>query len=72
MSLCCETSSWTSKLEWPQEVVCLLEVWSNCVDLVDEIVNRFDADFAEGFLDDLVIGEGNSLLIDLSISSLEH
>lgn len=30
------------QLEGPQEVGCLLESWSNCVDLVDKIFNADD------------------------------
>lgn len=41
---CSEASGWVAELEWPQEVRGLLEVWSNGVDLVNQV---FHADHAE-------------------------
>jgi len=38
VSLLLESSQWGAELEWPQEVVGLLEVWSNGHDLVDEVL----------------------------------
>lgn len=45
VSLLLNTSLWRAQLEWPQEVVSLLEVWANSDDFVDEIFNRDDAVF---------------------------
>lgn len=58
------------ELEGPQEVGSLLESGANSVDLVDEILHADDAELAESLLDDGVIGERDSLLVDLSVSSL--
>lgn len=71
MSLGSESSSGGSQLEGPQEVVGLLEVRSYGVDLVDEVLNSGDVVLSEGFFDDGVGGEGDSLSVDLAISSLE-
>ncbi len=72
VSLVCETSSWGSQLEWPQEVVGFLEVWTNGEDLVDQVLNADDSVLAQNLLDDGVAGEWYSLLIDLTISSLQN
>jgi hypothetical protein len=39
VSLLSETSSWGSKLEWPQEVVGFLEVWADSGDFINQILN---------------------------------
>jgi hypothetical protein len=39
MTLGSESSSGSSELEWPQEVVGFLEVGADSVDLIDEILN---------------------------------
>lgn len=71
VSLGGESTSGGSKLEGPQEVVSLLEVGSYSVNLVDEILNGGDVVLSEGFLDDGVRGQGDSLSVDLAVSSLE-
>lgn len=65
-----ETTSWVAELEWPQEVGSLLEVGSDGIDLVDQIFHADNAILAEVLLDDGVIGESNTLLLDLTVSSL--
>ena len=65
-----ETSSWVAKLEWPEEVGGLLEVWTNGEDLVDQILHADDAVLAKAVLDDGVVGKSNTLLLDLSVSAL--
>jgi hypothetical protein len=47
-----------------------LEVGSNSVDLVDEILDRLDSDVTEGALDDGVLSEWDSLAVDLAVTSL--
>lgn len=64
------TSIWVGELEWPQEVGGLLEVWSDGEDLVDQILHTDDTVLAKGVLDDGVVGKSNTLLLDLSISTL--
>lgn len=58
------------QLEWPQEVVSLLEVRTDSVKFVDQVVNRQDTVFTQMLFDDLVVGQGNSLLVDLTVTSL--
>lgn len=65
-----EATGRVGELEWPQEVGGLLEVGSDGVDLVDEILHADDAVLAEVGLDDGVVGESNALLVDLSVSAL--
>ena len=65
-----EAAVGVGQLEGPQEVVDLLEVGANGVQLVDQILHTDDAVLAEVLLDDLVVGEGNTLLVDLAVSAL--
>lgn len=65
-----EATSGGRELEGPEEVGGLLEVGANGVDLVDEVLNADDAVLAEVLLDDLVIGEREALLVDLSVAAL--
>lgn len=65
-----ESTSRITELEWPQEVVCLLEVWTDCEDFVDQILYTDDTIFAERSFNDSIIGKSNALLVDLSISTL--
>ena len=58
------------ELESPQEVVGLLEVRTNSVDLVDCVLLGVDTELAEDLLNELIVGKGNSLTVDLSITSL--
>lgn len=65
-----ETTVGVGQLEGPQEVVGLLEVGANGVDLVDQILHTDNAVLAEVLLDDLVVGEGNTLLVNLTVTAL--
>lgn len=65
-----ETTVGVGQLEGPEEVVGLLEVGANSVDLVDQILHADNAELAEVLLDDLVVGEGSTLLVDLSVTTL--
>jgi hypothetical protein len=58
------------KLERPEEVGRLLEVGTNCVNLVDEILHTNHAVFAEVLLNDLVVCQRQSLFVDLAITAL--
>lgn len=42
---------------------------ADCVDFIDQIFERSDSVFAEAFLNKFVVGQRNSLLVDLSVSS---
>lgn len=59
-----------AELEGPQEVGGLLEVGADGVDLVDQVLHTDDAVLAEVLLDDGVVGEGDALLVDLSVTAL--
>jgi len=65
-----EATRWVGQLEGPQEVVCLLEVGADGVDFVDQVLDADDAVFAEVVLDDLVVGQGDALLVDLAVAAL--
>lgn len=65
-----EATGGGGQLEGPQEVGDLLEVGADGVDLVDEVLNADDAVLAEVLLDDLVVGDGKALLVDLSVAAL--
>lgn len=67
-----ETTVRVGQVEWPQEVVGLLEVRTNGVDLVDQVLDRQDTVLAQVGLDDGVFRQRNSLLVDLTITSLVH
>jgi len=65
-----EATSRVGELEGPEEVASLLEVGADGVDLVDQVFHADDAVGTEVLLDDGVVGEGNALLVDLSVSAL--
>jgi hypothetical protein len=58
-----EASVRVAQFKRPQKVVCLFEARSDSVDLVDEILNTDDAEWAEGGLDNTVIRDRDSLLL---------
>jgi len=57
------------QLEMPKEVVGELEVWSDGVNLVDQVLDADDAELAEPLLDD-VVREGTSTTLEFSESAL--
>ena len=63
-------ASWVVELEGPEEVGSLLEVGTNGVDLVDEVLNADDAVLAEGSLDDGVVGETDAVAANLAVAAL--
>jgi len=65
-----EAASGVAELEGPEEVGGLLEVGADGVDLVDEVLHADNAVLAEVLLNDGVIGEGDALLVDLTITTL--
>ena len=70
MSLLLPSVFWGVHLEWPEEVVSLLEGWSNSPDLVDEVLNAVDTLFTEGTGDDAVVSQRDSGAVNLSITTL--
>jgi len=65
-----EATVGVGQLEGPQEVGCLLEVGSDCEDLVNQILNADKAVLAERVFDQLVVGQRDALFVDLAISTL--
>ena len=65
-----ESTSRVAQLEWPQKVTSLLEIRPHSNNLMDQVLHTDDAKFAQLLLDDLVIGEGYTLLVDLSVAAL--
>lgn len=70
VSLVAESTLGGAELEGPHEVVSFLEVGTDSVKLVDQILNTDDTELSEGLLNDLVGGKRNSLLVDLTETSL--
>ena len=70
MSLVSESSSRSMELEWPQEVIGLLKVRTDCINLIDKIFNTNNSMFSQDLLNDTVRCKRNSLLVDLSVTSL--
>ena len=70
MSLLLEALGWGGQLEWPEEVVGLLEVVTAGPDLVDEVLNAGDAALTELTSNHAVVGQSDSLAVDLSVASL--
>jgi len=65
-----ETTGRVAELEGPEKVGSLLEVGANSEDLVDQIFHADNAILTKGVLYDGVVGEGDTLLVNLSISTL--
>ena len=65
-----EATGGRGQLEGPQEVGGLLEVGADGVDLVDEVLDADDAVLAKVLLDDVVVGDGQTLLVDLAVAAL--
>jgi hypothetical protein len=60
---CAEATSWVGELEWPQEVVDLLEVGADGEDFVDDIFNADYTKLSEFCLNDGIVCESNTLLV---------
>lgn len=65
-----EATSGVAELERPEEVGGLLEVGADSVDLVDKILNADNAVLSKGLLNNGVVGESDTLLVDLAVSTL--
>ena len=59
------TTGRTTQLEWPQEVGSLLEVFSYCENLVNQIFNADDSARSQNLLDHLVVGDRDPLVVHL-------
>jgi len=60
----------TVQLEWPQEIGRLLEVRANGENFVDQVFDANDILFAEILLNNGVVGDRQTLSLDLGISAL--
>lgn len=65
-----EATVGAGQLEGPEEVAGLLEVRADSVDLVDQVLHADDPVLAEGLLDDLVVGQGDALAVNLPVATL--
>lgn len=65
-----ETAVGVRQLEGPQEVVGLLEVGADGDDFVDQVFHRGDAELTQVGFNDGVVRQSNSLLVDLTETSL--
>ena len=70
MSLDLESTERRTELEWPEEVVDFLELWSASDDFVDDILNAVETVLAKFTLDDGVVGERDSASVDFTVTSL--
>lgn len=64
-----ESPIWVAQFEGPQEIARLLEVWSHGVDLMNQILHTHDAILSQVILDNLIVGESNSLLVNLAVAA---
>lgn len=65
-----EATSGVAELEGPQEVGRLLEVGSDRVDLVNEILHTDDTVLSKVLLDDRVVSKRDALAVDLAVAAL--
>jgi hypothetical protein len=65
-----EAASGVVQLEGPQEVGGLLEVGSDGVDLVDQVLNANDAVLAQRLLNQGVVSQAGALTVDLAVAAL--
>lgn len=72
MPLLGKSSSWGSQLERPQKVVGFFEVGSDGMDFIDQIFEGSDSVLSETILNESIVGEGDSLSVDFTITSLVH
>ena len=67
---CPPATSGVRQLERPQEVRRLLEVGAGGDDFVHKILYAENVVLAESLLDDLVVGQGDALFVDLAVTTL--
>jgi hypothetical protein len=65
-----ETTSGRGELEGPESVGDLLEVGAHGEYLMHDVLDAGDTELAEGGLDKLVVGDGQTLLVDLEVTTL--
>ena len=70
VSLSDETTSWGGHLEWPEESIDLLEVWTHSEDLVDDVLSTVNTEVTQLLGDHGVVSQWDSRTIDLEVTSL--
>ena len=64
VSLLPQAASRVGELERPEEIVCFLEMRTNCENLVDQVFNADNVVLAKTFLDKGVICDWDSLFVN--------
>lgn len=59
-----------AQLKRPQEITRLLEIRAHGKNLMDQILHAHDPEFAQILLDDLVVRQGDTLLVDFAVAAL--
>ena len=70
MSLGSKALKRRGELEWPEEVVCFLELGSKSGDFMDKILNASNSVLSKDSLNDVVVSQGDSRAVDLAVASL--
>ena len=65
-----EATPWARQLERPQEIGSCAEIASDSENLVDEVFNADNAEAAKALLDDGVVSERNTVVVDLAVPTL--
>ena len=65
-----KSSSGIRELERPKEIARLLEIRPHSNNLMHQILHANDAEFPQILLDDLIVRQGDALLVDFSIAAL--
>lgn len=66
----CKATIGIRQLKGPKELIGLLEVRSNSVDFVNDVFDRDDTKLAQVLFNDAIVGKGDSLPVDLGVTSL--
>ena len=64
------STSWRIQFKGPQEVVCFFEMFSNGIDLMNQILHADDSVFPKRSSSQCVVCQGNSLFVDFTITTL--
>lgn len=65
-----EPTGRVAQLEGPKKIGSLLEIGADGVNLMDKILHTDKAVLAQIILDELIVGQGDALLIDLAVAAL--
>ena len=64
------STSWRRQFKGPQEVVCFFEMFSNGIDLMNQILHADDSIFPKRSSNQCIVCQGNSLFVDFAITTL--